>query len=621
MLTRCQACFEKYDVSLALCPHCGHIPGTPAEEAIHMAPGTRLHGRYAIGRVLGFGGFGVTYLAWDEKLEQRVAIKEYLPGEFSTRMPGNSQVSVFSGDKSQQFADGMHQFVEEARRLAHFQKEPGIVTVYDSFEENGTAYIVMEYLEGETLTAYLAREGKIQEDEAVAMLLPLMNSLQAVHEAGILHRDIAPDNIFLTTDGQVKLIDFGAARFATTSHSRSLTVIIKPGYSPEEQYRSRGDQGPHTDVYALGAVLYKMITSITPPDAMERRAKYETQSKDILEAPQKYAKGLSLARRNAILNAMNVRIEDRTADVATFVKELNADPPAKRIYGKIKKIDLYAWPLWLKIVLPVLGVALLTLGVLMLTGVIRFQSRYSDKIILPEGVVRVPEVEGLSAAEAAALIQEGRLIAVSGGNVQSEYVSPGQIILQTPAPGSFAPVNTPVQVIVSAGTGVIPPFNGVATVPYVIWDDLADAQAKLQEAGLAEARIEETYDEMVAKGQVISADQEVGTELPEGSVLTLTISKGPAPFALRSLTGMSEAEAKAALEGDGLAVKVSYINDSSVPEGHVLEQDLAEGTLVKKGDTVTLKISSGRPTFQVEDVLGKEEKEAKKIKAVHRLKN
>ena len=375
MLTRCPACFEEHDVSLALCPHCGHIPGTPAEEAIHMSPGTRLHGRYAIGRVLGFGGFGVTYLAWDEKLEQRVAIKEYLPGEFSTRMPGNSQVSVFSGDKAQQFADGMHQFVEEARRLAHFQKEPGIVTVYDSFEENGTAYIVMEYLEGETLTAYLAREGKIQEDEAVAMLLPLMNSLQAVHEDGILHRDIAPDNIFLTTDGQVKLIDFGAARFATTSHSRSLTVIIKPGYSPEEQYRSRGDQGPHTDVYALGAVLYKMITGITPPDAMERRAKYETQSKDILDAPQKYAKGLSLARRNAILNAMNVRIEDRTADVATFVKELNADPPAKRIYGKIKKIDLYAWPLWLKVVLPVLGVALLTLGVLMLTGVIRFQSR------------------------------------------------------------------------------------------------------------------------------------------------------------------------------------------------------------------------------------------------------
>ena len=175
MLTRCQACFEKYDMSLALCPHCGHIPGTPAEEAIHMAPGTRLHGRYAIGRVLGFGGFGVTYLAWDEKLEQRVAIKEYLPGEFSTRMPGNSQVSVFSGDKAQQFADGMYQFLEEARRLAHFQKEPGIVTVYDSFEENGTAYIVMEYLEGITLKEYVRTNGAIPADRLFQRMRPIFS--------------------------------------------------------------------------------------------------------------------------------------------------------------------------------------------------------------------------------------------------------------------------------------------------------------------------------------------------------------------------------------------------------------------------------------------------------------
>ena len=612
MLTRCLSCMHQYESTFGLCPYCGYLPGTPAEEAIHMQPGILLHGRYTVGKVLGFGGFGVTYIAWDNKLEQTVAIKEYLPGEFSTRMPGHSQISVFSGDKAEQFADGMHQFVEEARRLAKFQDEPGIVTVYDSFEENNTAYIVMEYLEGETLTAYLAREGKVQEDEAVAMLLPLMNSLQAVHEAGILHRDIAPDNIFLTSDGQVKLIDFGAARYATTSHSRSLTVIIKPGYSPEEQYRSRGDQGPHTDVYALGAVLYKMITGVTPPDAMERRTKYETQNKDILVPPQKYAQGLSVARRNAILNAMNVRIEDRTPDVATFVKELNADPPAKRIYGKIKKIDVYAWPLWLKIVLPILGVALLTLGALMLTGVIRFNSRYTEEIVLPENVVRVPEVEGLTSAEASALIKEGRLLPSSGGNVQSEYVAAGVIILQTPAPGAFAPVNSQVKVVVSAGTGVIPPFNGVATVPYIIWDTLEDAQAKLNEAGLGEPIVQEEYDDTVAAGQVISADREVGEELPEGTVLTIILSKGPAPFALRNVVGMTEDAARAALESDGLIAGTSYVNDSSIPEGQVISQDIVEGTMVRKGDTVTLTISSGKPSFVVENVVGKKKSEAKK---------
>ena len=334
-----------------------------------MEPGTILHDRYIVGKVLGYGGFGVTYIGWDGRLEQKVAIKEYLPGEFSTRMPGHSQVKVFGGEKSEQYHDGLVKFIEEARRLAKFQNEPGIVKIFDSFEENDTAYIVMEYLDGETLTSYMDREGTVSEDQAVQMLLPILESLNTVHAEGILHRDIAPDNIFLTKDGEVKLIDFGASRYATASHSRSLTVIIKPGYSPEEQYRSRGDQGPYTDVYALAATMYKMVTGQTPPDAMERRAKYENQNKDILVPPHKLKKGISAIRENAILNAMNVRIEDRTPDVDTFISELTAKTPAKRKYGKIKKIDVYAWPTWLKVLLPsVLGVALL-LGVLLMTGV------------------------------------------------------------------------------------------------------------------------------------------------------------------------------------------------------------------------------------------------------------
>ena len=608
MLTRCHNCFEEYDPALGVCPHCGFVPGTPAEEAIHMDPGSLLRDRYIIGRVLGFGGFGVTYLAWDAKLEQKVAIKEYLPGEFSTRMPGQSRISVFSGDKAEQFADGMHKFVEEARRLARFQNEPGIVTVFDSFEENNTAYIVMEYLDGETLTERLKRDGKIQEDEAVAMLLPLMESLEKVHAEGILHRDIAPDNIFLTKDGQVKLIDFGAARYATTSHSRSLTVIIKPGYSPEEQYRSRGDQGPHTDVYALGATLYKMITGVTPPDAMERRAKYEGQNKDILVPPQKNAKGLSLARRNAILNAMNVRIEDRTPDIETFIRELNADPPAKRIYGKIKKIDLYAWPLWVKVLLPVLGAAALAVGVLLLTGVIRID-RYSRNIVMPQNTVQVPDVEGLSSEEAISLIESGKLNAVAGGNAISEYIPAGHIVLQTPAAGTYVPVNSQVKVTVSAGSSVIPPFNGTATVPYLTWDTLADAKEKLTQAGLdTDLEVDEAYDDNVEEGKVISADKEAGTTLPEGSVLKLTVSKGPEPFPMPDVSGMKESEARKQLEERGLQVTAEYVNGSKEDIGKVIGQDKKKDVTLRKGDSVTITVSAAT----VPNVVGKTFSEAEK---------
>ena len=365
-----------------------------------MEPGTRVRERYTIGRTIGFGGFGVTYIGYDDVLDQKVAIKEYLPGEFSTRMPGQTQVKVFNGEKTQQFHDGMKQFVDEAKRLAKFQNEKGIVKIFDSFEENNTAYIVMEYLEGVTLTDYIKENGIIDENEAVEMLMPVMESLKKVHEVGLLHRDIAPDNIFLTNDGEVKLIDFGAARFATTSHSRSLTVIIKPGFSPEEQYRSRGDQGTYTDVYALAATLYKMMTGITPPDALERRAKYEIKSQDLLEPPRKLNKKISLVRDVAILNALNVRIEDRTPNVDSFIEELNAETPAKRVYGKLKRIDLYRWPTWLKSGLAAIFAGIVLFGVLLATGVIHFDSLFVKIVEVPAGMVIVPNVEGMKSDKA-----------------------------------------------------------------------------------------------------------------------------------------------------------------------------------------------------------------------------
>lgn len=598
-------CMELYGDAFEICPHCGYIEGTQAEEAIHMEPGTLLHDRYIIGRVLGFGGFGVTYIGWDGKLEQKVAVKEYLPGEFSTRMPGQSCVTVFNGDKSEQFRDGMNKFVEEAKRLAKFQNEPGIVKVFDSFTENETAYIVMEYLDGETLTERLKRDKTIPEDEAVKMLWQVMDSLQTVHKEGILHRDIAPDNIFLTKSGDVKLIDFGASRYATTSHSRSLTVIIKPGYSPEEQYRSRGDQGPYTDVYALAATLYKMITGKTPPDAMERRAKIENQKREILEEPHKLNKNISVNRENAILNAMNVRIEDRTPDVATFMSELEADPPAKRRYGKIKKIDIYAWPLWLKILLSAALAVMVVFGVLLGTGIIRFPSLYSDTVVVPDGVVIVPDVEGMDKDEAMKLLTDSKLVPSPDGNVESAYVEAGKIVLQSPTGGSYQDENGTVTLSVSSGTGVVQVENGVATVPYVVWDEQDAAVSKLKSAGLAEPIIKTQSDEHVAAGKVISQSVEAGTEVNEGTQITIVVSTGAASFNMPNVVGMTEANAKKQLSGKGLNVTVQYAKNDQVAEGKVISQSVKSGAAVQKGTAVTLTVSSGKPTVSVPNVVGK----------------
>ena len=612
MSKRCLGCMELFGDEFEICPHCGYVVGTPAEEAIHIEPGSLLNDRYIVGKVLGYGGFGVTYIGWDGKLEQKVAIKEYLPGEFSTRMPGQSQVTVFNGEKSEQFHDGLKKFVEEAKHLAKFQNEHGIVKIFDSFEENDTAYIIMEYLDGETLTSYLKREKTIPEDVAVEMMMPVMESLQIVHDAGLLHRDIAPDNIFLTKNGEVKLIDFGASRYATTSHSRSLTVIIKPGYSPEEQYRSRGDQGPYTDVYAVSATLYKMITGKTPPDAMERRAKYENQNKDILEEPRKINKKISLNRENAILNAMNVRIEDRTPDLATFIKDLNADPPVKRVYGKIKKIDLYSWPLWLKILVPSLLSLVLVFGALLLTGVISF-SNFTEEIVIPENIMTVPDVEGMYKDEALKQISDNHLLPSTDGSVESEYIPAGKIVLQTPVGGSYMDTNGIVMLMISSGKEVASPENGISTVPYVIWDTKDDAVAKLLKAGLAEPEIIEINDENVAYGSVISQSPDAGTKVDEGTVIKLTVSIGPSAFEIPDVVGKSRDEAESLLNEKGLSVSVEYVKNDSVPENEVIKQSVSAGTSVKRGDKVLLTISSGRETINVADVAGKSKDEAEDI--------
>ena len=563
MNKRCMGCMEQYDSGLEICPYCGYVEGTGAEEAIHMAPGSILLDRYIIGRVLGYGGFGVTYIAWDGKLEQKVAIKEYLPSEFSTRIPGQSCVTLLGGEKNEQFRDGLKKFVEEAKRLAKFQNESGIVKVFDSFTENETAYIIMEYLEGETLSDRLKRDKVIPEDEAVSMLMPVMRSLETVHKEGILHRDIAPDNIFLTTNGQVKLIDFGASRYATTSHSKSLTTIIKPGYSPKEQYDSRGDQGPHTDVYALAGTLYKMITGVTPPEAMGRNAECETRKRDPLMPLHKYCKSISQKRENAILNALNIRIEDRTPDVASFMKELDSEPPAKRRYGKIKKIDLYHWPVWLKVGIPALMAVVITFGALLATGVINFPSLFTEEIVIPDGIVSVPDVEGLSKDEAIRLIEEANLTASSEGSIESKYIDAGVIVLQTPTGSSYLEENGIVTLMISSGN-----------------------------------------DDNVAAGKVISQSIEAGEKVEKGTTVTIVISKGSKSMKMPNVKGMTYSEAEKTLKAMGLVVAAQYEKNDSVPENTVLKQSVKDGDNVSKGTKITLTVSSKNNTLKVPDLTG-----------------
>ncbi|MBQ6264650.1 MAG: PASTA domain-containing protein [Clostridia bacterium] len=609
---------EQFEEMYDICPFCGYEVGTPAEDAIHLNPGTMLHDRYIMGRVLGYGGFGVTYIGWDGKLEQKVAIKEYLPSEFSTRMPGQTCVTIFNGDKSEQFAAGLDKFVDEGNRLAKFMSEQGIVKIYDSFEENDTAYIVMEYLEGETLAQRLEREGTIPEDEAVEMLMPIMESLKAVHEEGIIHRDISPDNIFLKSDGTVKLIDFGASRYATTTYSRSLTVIVKPGYSPEEQYRSSGDQGPHTDVYSLAATLYKMITGKRPPDAMDRRKKIESKNVDLLLEPTRINKSISVNRENAILNALNIRIEDRTPDIETFMQEINADPPAKRRVGHIKKIDVLSWPLWLKILIPSMLAVVITMGTLLATGVIKFSSLFNSTLNTPDGYLQMPDLYGTKydgLEKELSKYEYKNVKAYKGINytiiesIESEYAETGTVVYQDIPAGSFITKSDKVGLKVNRGTGVLEAVNGISTVPFVVGSTQEEAIEMLTTAGLKYA-VKEAYNDNVDAGLVSAQSIEFGKEVKEGTEITITVSKGPEAFDVPNVVGMDYEEAEALLYNSGLIPVRKDKETSQHPENQVIEQN-PKGQKVKNGDSIELIVATEEPTITIADVTGMTAAQAK----------
>lgn len=256
------------------CPHCGYRFDTGEEEQAHrLKPLTVLNDKYVIGKVLGEGGFGITYLGYDLTLEMKIAIKEYYPAGYVTREVQNGNtVTAFTGEREAFYLNGKEKFIKEARTLAKFSNLPGIVSVRDYFEANNTSYIIMEYLDGDTLKSYLRKSGgRMPLATVLEMMQPVIRSLEEVHKQGLIHRDISPDNIMILKNGNMKLLDFGAARAVGGAEAdRSLSVMLKPGYAPEEQYRTHGNQGPWTDLYAICGTIYKCLTGKAPLEAMER---------------------------------------------------------------------------------------------------------------------------------------------------------------------------------------------------------------------------------------------------------------------------------------------------------------------------------------------------------------
>lgn len=350
----CMNCFSvkgQYEV----CPFCGYVEGTPPEQPHYLTPGTILANHFIVGTAIGMGGFGITYKCYDTTLGVIVAVKEFYPVGLVNRSPGEKRVGLLSGERTKQYQEQIQRFLMEAQSIAQFGKAKDIVNVYDYFEENNTAYIIMEYIDGVLLKDYLDKQGRMEPDTAFMIIDPIIDAVKKIHAKGIIHRDISPDNIFISGNDSVKIFDFGAARLNDSTEGLAGEKVIKVGYSAPEQYRDTDKQGYFTDIYSVGAILYQMVTGVKPIESTER------EFKDELKSPLELGADIDANVDRAIMEALAVQPELRFQGIQQFDDALHgkriAEYPKDKIRKRKRKRNIIAIASFLLIALIALGIA------------------------------------------------------------------------------------------------------------------------------------------------------------------------------------------------------------------------------------------------------------------------
>lgn len=468
----CYHCMHRVGNNAAFCTHCGR-PLTPKTSPRLLKPGTVLNHRYLIGEAIGEGGFGITYIGLDMNLDMRVAVKEFFPNGYAGRNSDVSNHVELNYSDNEVFVNARQSFLDEARKIAMFSREDAVVDVREYFTANNTAYIVMEYIEGVTLSRYLKENGAFNVNDILSRMMPLMQALRVMHGEDVIHRDISPDNIMITEKGDLKLMDFGSARYFYRGIQRSSSVILKPGYAPIEQYSVNGNQGPWTDVYGLCATIYKCITGITPPDALER------SRQDTLRAPSTYGVRISPDTERALLQGLRIdpmrRLQNMDSLISAF-QNSTVFAPANRV-----------------------------------------KPAQEDRVIREQPV---PEPEKKrSAAPIVIAVIVGILVI---GGVVAFF-----LLRQSGNQGNTAPTSPATVAPTHAPTDAPTEDSKTVTMPDVGSKKLSDAQSQLEALGLKVEVTRENSD-TVAKDYVIRQAMDAGRELQKGDTVMLYVSDGAA---------------------------------------------------------------------------------------------
>ncbi|MBR1742468.1 MAG: PASTA domain-containing protein, partial [Lachnospiraceae bacterium] len=620
----CYTCMEEVEDGLEKCPHCGADLGDLAVEPQFLQPGTELEGKFIVGKPIGSGGFGHTYIGWNTTLLAKVAIKEYYPRQFCRREEDGLTISSTEGAGGERFKNGLDQFLVEARSVAELQDIKGVVKIYSVFEANGTGYIVMEYLEGMDVKTILKKSGNKREYEwCRRVILTVLYTLREVHERGVLHRDIAPDNIFITKEGIIKLIDFGAALHASESnHTSSKTeIVLKSGYAPIEQYSRKTEQGAYTDLYAVAALFYRMLTGQKPVPANERlrNEKIPTPSELGAELPEDAELG--------IMVCLNVKPEHRLQSAEEFMEVLGGadfepvyEPEWIMEEEKPEHTGFFAKvPFAARIAALVAALCLVAIGI----GVTVFVSRDRNRSVENTGVIdktaKMIRLEGSSLDDLESnLAASGISLKKEDIKITYEYDSEAaseEIRSQSIAPGS-AIGDEQLELVVTSSRHMV--------MGSVLGKSKSDAESYCKEYGLQIVYEKDTYDDEQVFGRIAKQEPDAGTLVDLSSVnqVKVSLSLGKKEDYLISLAGFkgltekgvqdkiyntlvgrsslkgAEKELKSLVDTQ-ILVKEKREFDNSVEEGKVCGQSPSEKTnnYNIREKKVTLTISKGaKPT-------------------------
>lgn len=534
---------KEFDLEIdTICPHCGYYQNEQTEDESKkhaLPPGTMLSGKYYIGKVLGIGGFAITYVAYNYALQCKVAVKEYFPEGVAQRSSDGHSVEVAYGQDEFQYRAGLDQFATESHRLATVGNHQGIVNIFESFYENDTAYIAMEYIDGVTLDSLLMQNGPMKYTDLAKIIMPICSSLDRIHKIEhIIHRDIAPDNIILQENGRAKLIDFGAS--LDSGHTNE-NIILKHGYAPIEQYYEEDACTPKTDVYAMCAVIYHLLSGKRPPKSIERKENIENEQSDTLMNLRELGVELPDQLENALYKGLSISPDDRLDDLAELADVLSTyangvvDEPQETI---VKSNHA-------KIIIPII-----TILAVAISAVLFFV--FKPEPTPPESTVvgHYPDICSISIADAQKLVKNpstytpddaaqtpALVFNISESEtpiVVTDKEKDGLIARQEPAADteilSDSETNLEIKVTLykydpdSDKTG-----DEKAEVPKLKGKTKKKATSLLKEAGFTNYSFEEEYSDSVEEGKVISQSVDAGKTVRTSKKIVITLSKGPMP--------------------------------------------------------------------------------------------